>query len=728
VLKNMNDFDFGSSLYDADNKILDGLNKEQIKAVTMTEGPLLIQAGAGSGKTKTLTHRVAYILSQNKARSDEILAVTFTNKAAQEMRQRVARLLNENSANRYFMPYMGTFHAICVKLLRLEAELIGMSRSFVIFDEADRLAAVKRVIKELKIDEKTFSPKSIANLISSAKNELLDADDYLARVNSPLTEVAARVYPLYTKELRQANGFDFDDLINEVVRLFNTNTLVRQKWQQHFKYIMVDEYQDTNEAQYRLIRLLTNDQQNLAVIGDDWQTIFSWRGANYRNILNFERDYPNCHVIKLEQNYRSTKNILAAGQAVITKNVDRSDKKLWTNSSDGLPVQVLQINDERAEADTISLKIANDVSSQTRNYADFAILYRTNSQSRSLEESLIRYGLPYKVVGGQRFYDRKEIKDIIAYLRLIYQNDDFISFDRIYNVPSRGIGRKSYSLFTQWLRDNQFSLYEGLMNINQCSSLSTKALNGLRDIADILINFQTVVNELSPDQIIDKLIKRLSYLSYLDDGTPQGEAKQENVKEMLSVAKSFQYYNLADFLEEISLVSDLDSVDLSANAVTMMTIHAAKGLEFPVVFIPGMEETIFPHSRSLYDAQQMEEERRLCYVGITRAREELYLLAANTRLIFGSVQHNIPSRFLNEIDATVVSAMQQNSNIFGSGELNKLAQDTIYIPDLTLGDAVSHQLFGEGTVTELEGTIATVYFNTRGVRKLDISFAPIKKL
>jgi len=724
----MNDFDFGSSLYDADNKILDGLNKEQIKAVTMTEGPLLIQAGAGSGKTKTLTHRVAYILSQNKARSDEILAVTFTNKAAQEMRQRVARLLNENSANRYFMPYMGTFHAICVKLLRLEAELIGMSRSFVIFDEADRLAAVKRVIKELKIDEKTFSPKSIANLISSAKNELLDADDYLARVNSPLTEVAARVYPLYTKELRQANGFDFDDLINEVVRLFNTNTLVRQKWQQHFKYIMVDEYQDTNEAQYRLIRLLTNDQQNLAVIGDDWQTIFSWRGANYRNILNFERDYPNCHVIKLEQNYRSTKNILAAGQAVITKNVDRSDKKLWTNSSDGLPVQVLQINDERAEADTISLKIANDVSSQTRNYADFAILYRTNSQSRSLEESLIRYGLPYKVVGGQRFYDRKEIKDIIAYLRLIYQNDDFISFDRIYNVPSRGIGRKSYSLFTQWLRDNQFSLYEGLMNINQCSSLSTKALNGLRDIADILINFQTVVNELSPDQIIDKLIKRLSYLSYLDDGTPQGEAKQENVKEMLSVAKSFQYYNLADFLEEISLVSDLDSVDLSANAVTMMTIHAAKGLEFPVVFIPGMEETIFPHSRSLYDAQQMEEERRLCYVGITRAREELYLLAANTRLIFGSVQHNIPSRFLNEIDATVVSAMQQNSNIFGSGELNKLAQDTIYIPDLTLGDAVSHQLFGEGTVTELEGTIATVYFNTRGVRKLDISFAPIKKL
>jgi len=637
-------------------------------------------------------------------------------------------LLNENSANRYFMPYMGTFHAICVKLLRLEAELIGMSRSFVIFDEADRLAAVKRVIKELKIDEKTFSPKSIANLISSAKNELLDADDYLARVNSPLTEVAARVYPLYTKELRQANGFDFDDLINEVVRLFNTNTLVRQKWQQHFKYIMVDEYQDTNEAQYRLIRLLTNDQQNLAVIGDDWQTIFSWRGANYRNILNFERDYPNCHVIKLEQNYRSTKNILAAGQAVITKNVDRSDKKLWTNSSDGLPVQVLQINDERAEADTISLKIANDVSSQTRNYADFAILYRTNSQSRSLEESLIRYGLPYKVVGGQRFYDRKEIKDIIAYLRLIYQNDDFISFDRIYNVPSRGIGRKSYSLFTQWLRDNQFSLYEGLMNINQCSSLSTKALNGLRDIADILINFQTVVNELSPDQIIDKLIKRLSYLSYLDDGTPQGEAKQENVKEMLSVAKSFQYYNLADFLEEISLVSDLDSVDLSANAVTMMTIHAAKGLEFPVVFIPGMEETIFPHSRSLYDAQQMEEERRLCYVGITRAREELYLLAANTRLIFGSVQHNIPSRFLNEIDATVVSAMQQNSNIFGSGELNKLAQDTIYIPDLTLGDAVSHQLFGEGTVTELEGTIATVYFNTRGVRKLDISFAPIKKL
>lgn len=725
----MNDFDVNSLLFNSSDKILEGLNKEQAKAVTMSEGPLLIQAGAGSGKTKTLTHRIAYILANNKAAPSQILAVTFTNKAAQEMRQRVANLLHQNSADRYFMPYMGTFHSICVKLLRIEAPQIGIDKSFVIFDEADRSAAVKRAIKELKLDEKTFTPKAIASLISAAKNDFLEPEDYVARASDPLSEATARIFPIYQRELRQANGLDFDDLINETVRLLANNQLVRQKWQNQFKYIMVDEYQDTNEAQYRLIKLLTNEQRNLAVIGDDWQTIFSWRGANYRNILNFESDYKNCQVIKLEQNYRSTKNILAAGQAVIVKNVDRSNKSLWTDEDEGLPVQVIQVNNERAEAEAISMRIANEVSAGKRNYSDFAVLYRTNAQSRSLEESFIRYGLPYKVIGGLRFYDRKEIKDLIAYLRLIFQNNDFISFDRIYNVPSRGIGQKSYSAFVQWLRDNKFTLAEGLLNLDYCDTLSAKAKAGLSNLADIVISFGKLINDLTPEQTIEKLIKKVNYLAYLDDGTPQGEARQENVKEMLSVAKSFQYYSLADFLEEISLVSDIDSVDLAANAITMMTIHSAKGLEFPVVFIPGMEETIFPHSRSLYEPQQMEEERRLCYVAITRAREELYLLAANSRLIYGSVQHNVPSRFLNEIDAKVTSLNVDSLNTSsGFGSFESTTNEPIYIPELSLGDVVKHQLFGEGTITELEGTIATIYFKDRGTRKLDISFAPIKKL
>ena len=488
---------------------------------------------------------------------------------------------------------------------------------------------------------------------------------------------------------------------------------------------MVDEYQDTNAAQYRLVKLLTNAQKNLAVIGDDWQTIFSWRGADYRNILNFERDYPNCTVIKLEQNYRSTKNILAAGQAIITKNTERSNKELWTSEGDGLPVQVLQVRDERAEGDAICMRIQSAVSTVRRGYRDFAVLYRTNAQSRSIEESFMRFGVPYRVVGGQKFYDRKEIKDIIAYLRLIFQPEDRISFDRIVNVPTRGIGATSLSRFNTWHAQNGMPLVEALGRCDECPGLPSKAITGLRDLADLMLSFQRMTTTTNPIGLLDSLIRRLNYLYFLDDGTPQGEARQENVRELLSVAREYQDMVLADFLEEVSLVSDIDSVDLNADAVTMMTLHSAKGLEFPVVFLAGMEETIFPHSRALYDQREMEEERRLCYVGITRARQELYMVSASSRLLYGGVQHNPPSRFLNEIDANVSADWTQGTP---APMTPKMAEEPRYVPDLSEGDGVRHKLFGVGTVLEMEGDVATIYFKGKGTRKLDVGFAPLEKL
>jgi DNA helicase-2/ATP-dependent DNA helicase PcrA len=716
-------------------QLLNGLNEEQRRAVLTSEGPLLIQAGAGSGKTKTLTHRVAYLLASDKAGPLEILAVTFTNKAAREMRERVATLVGADANNRYFMPYISTFHALCVKLLRADADSINIAKSFVIFDESDRLASVKRVCRALHIDEKAFPPRTLINLISSAKNELIDPQDYAATASGPTAELTAKVYPLYQQELRQAGGLDFDDLINETVRLLNTRPAIRQKWVKQFRYIMVDEYQDTNAAQYKLIKLLVNEQRNLAVIGDDWQTIFSWRGADYRNILNFERDYPNCTVIKLEQNYRSTKNILAAGQAIISKNRERSDKQLWTSGEDGLPVQVIQVRDERSEGEAICLRITSATASGRRSYRDFAVLYRTNAQSRSIEESLLRFQIPYRVVGGQRFYDRKEIKDIVCYLRLIFQAEDRISFERIVNVPSRGIGAKSFSRFTAWQSEVGLPLSEALGSAADCPGLPPKAVAGLRDLADLLLNFRKLTANPGNDpySLIDNLIRRLDYLKFLDDGTPKGEARQENVRELLSVAREYRDFSLADFLEEVSLISDIDSVDLNADAITLMTIHAAKGLEFPVVFMAGMEETLFPHAGSLYEQKQMEEERRLCYVGVTRAKQELYMTYASSRLLFGNVQHNPPSRFLNEIDAEVASADWNSGNDIFMPQLgmkpSSLKDDEPrYVPELNEGDAVRHQLFGIGTVLDMSGDIATIYFKGKGTKKIDAGIAPLEKL
>ncbi len=715
--------------------LLTGLNSEQQKAVETTEGPLLIQAGAGSGKTKTLTHRIAYIIASHKATPFNILAVTFTNKAAGEMRERVAQLLGQSADNRSFMPYMGTFHSICVRLLRQDGEHIGIPRNFVIFDESDRQSAVKQASKQLHIDEKAFPAKVISNLISSAKNDLIDAQEYAGHANSPAQKAAAQVFPIYQQILRDTNALDFDDLIARTVSLLQTQKEIRDKWQQQFKYIMIDEYQDTNAAQYKLVKLLTNENKNIAVVGDDFQSIYSWRGADFRNILNFEKDYPGCTVIKLEQNYRSTKNILDAAQAVIMNNTMRSDKKLWTDAGAGTPVQVIPVGNERAEGEAIVRRIRTAVDVGARKYSDFAVLYRTNAQSRSVEETFMHYSIPYRIVGGQRFYDRKEIKDIVAYLRLIYQPEDRVSFERIVNVPTRGVGAKSVQNFFEWQAQSGLSFAQAFAQVSQCSTLTGKAQKAMIELSDMFQNLREIIEETPLHALLDSLVRRIDYLNYLNDGTPQGESRKENVQELIGVTQSYQEVGIAGFLEEVSLISDLDGMDNSSNVVTLMTLHAAKGLEFPAVFMTGMEETIFPHSRALYDQHEMEEERRLCYVGMTRAREELYLLHASGRLLYGGIQHNPPSRFLSEIDAQVAPMMSSYSSPgFGANATptgissEPFNDEPQYVPELNEGDTVKHQLFGVGRVMEVDGDTVVIYFKGKGSKKLNASFAPLTKV
>lgn len=716
--------------------LLNNLNPEQRRAVTTTEGPLLIQAGAGSGKTKTLTHRIAYLVASKKATPYNILAVTFTNKAAGEMRARVAKLVGSNADNRSFMPYMGTFHSICVRLLRQDGEYIGVPRNFIIFDEADRLSTIKQASKQLMIDEKSFPPRVLASLISSAKNELVGAAEYAQAINSPTQQVAVRVFPIYENILKNNGALDFDDLIGKTVQLLQNSKAARDKWQQQFQYTMIDEYQDTNTAQYKLVKLLTNHHHNVAVVGDDWQSIYSWRGADFRNILSFEKDYPNCTVIKLEQNYRSTKHILDAAHAIITKNLQRSEKKLWTAAGMGLPVQLLQVHGERAESEAIVQRIRRSVEGKARAYKDYAVLYRTNAQSRSIEETFVRHGIPYRIVGGLRFYDRKEIKDIMAYLRLIYQPGDTVSFSRIVNVPTRGVGTKSLEQFLSWQQQGNLALQNAMANITTCEGLTTKAVKAISELNDIIVSLRDIMDDTPVPVLIDLLVRRLDYLHYLDDGTPQGESRQENVRELDGVANEYQDLGLAGFLEEVALVSDVDSVDFDGNAVTLMTLHSAKGLEFPIVFVTGLEESILPHSRALYDQAEMEEERRLCYVGMTRAKEELYLTYATSRLLYGGVQHNPPSRFLSELEytqqvSTLDSDWAMNMNQTSGTNDNRLehaASEIQYVLELNEGDSVKHKIFGVGTVMELEGEEAIIYFKGKGSKKLNIAFAPLEKL
>ncbi len=715
------------------DKLLRGLNPEQQRAVKITEGPLLILAGAGSGKTKTLTHRMAYLIDSGKATPFNILAVTFTNKAAGEMRARVAKLLGQDPLKRTFMPYLGTFHAICVRLLRQDGQALGVPRNFVIWDEADRAAAVKQVSQALSIDDKKYPAKMLSSMIAGAKNELISPAEYAAGAEGPAMRVAAKVYPAYERLKTDSGALDFDDLIGRTIELLQKHRPIRDKWQRQFSYILIDEYQDTNTAQYRLIKLLTGPHHNLAVVGDDWQSIYSWRGADFRNILNFEKDYPKATLIKLEQNYRSSRNILDAAHAVISKNSQRSDKKLWTAASEGSPIQVLQVGSEQAEAEALVRRIRAGVGS-IRRYGDFAVLYRTNAQSRAIEEVFIHRGVPYRIVGGVRFYDRKEVKDVLAYLRLIQQPEDVVSFERIVNLPPRGLGAKSLVAFTAWRSGQRLNQQEALKQVKDCPGLTPKAQAAFAEVADIISVFKAHADELGPLSLIDGLLRRLGYLEYLDDGTPPGQARIDNVRELLSVARQYQDLDLAGFLEEVALVSDLDDVNTkqsrprnaraAGDAVTLMTLHSAKGLEFPVVFIVGLEEALLPHGQALYDQTELEEERRLMYVGMTRAKAELYLTYASSRTLFGGRQTNPPSRFLADIQDFAQTASPLEID---SPAPNDSAEPR-YILELNEGDGVKHQTFGSGTVLEVNGDTATIYFKGQGTKRVNVAFAPLTKL
>lgn len=710
------------------SNLLTGLNDAQRSAVEHADGPLLLLAGAGSGKTKTLTHRIAYLVAEQGISTGSILAVTFTNKAAREMRERLAHLLGENANNRSFMPWMGTFHSICVRLLRMEGEHIGIPRSFVILDDADKQSFVKQAMKQLGISEKSYPPRSVSSQISSAKNDGVSAEEYAATARLPMQKIVADVFPRYERLRKDAAALDFDDLLSEAVRLLSSVPELRAVWRQRFSYIMIDEYQDTNTVQYRLIKLLTNDHQNICVVGDDWQSIYSWRGADFTNILNFERDYPGATVVKLEQNYRSTEAILEAANNVISKNQQRSDKKLWTDQRGGLPVQIMHVSSEVHEAESVMTRVKTVVDMSLRSYSDFAVLYRTNAQSRAVEEAMIRYGVPYRLVGGTRFYDRKEIKDVLAYLRLIYQPADRAAFMRIVNVPTRGLGATSITKFLEWHDAQPLTLVECLMNASLCTAVTPKARDALVGLGEALTKLVSIRDTTALPEFIELVIKRFRYLQFLEDGSMQAEDRQENVKELVSDARERGEIDLSAYLEDVALISDLDSVNTGEEAVTLMTLHAAKGLEFPVVFMIGMEESIFPHSRALYEPSEMEEERRLCYVGMTRAREELYLSAASSRLIFGSRLYNPPSRFLTDINATEIAPTIAGTVVASPRSFDepRVVYDTE--GTLEIGDQVTHQLFGDGTVVAIEGVAVSIDFPGRGLKKLNSAFAPLTKI
>lgn len=724
--------------------LLKDLNDQQRDAVAQTEGPVLILAGAGSGKTKTLTHRIAYLISEKGVLAQNILAVTFTNKAAREMRERLAVLLgDENLAfDRAFMPFMGTFHSICVRLLRIDGQQIGIPRNYVIFDEDDRLNAVKQTLKQLGIGEKQYSPRAVLGLISSAKNELLSPEQYAATATLPLQKVAAEVYPGYERLRTSAAALDFDDLIGETVRLLKTVPEVRTKWQQQFSHVMIDEYQDTNAAQYGLVKLLVNNAaNNICVVGDDWQSIYSWRGADFRNILNFEQDYPKTKVIKLEQNYRSTKNILDIAHMIISKNETRSDKKLVSVLGDGKPVTAKGVMNEYKEGEFIAEKIKSATDIRARKFADHAILYRTNAQSRALEESLLRYNIPYRIVGGQRFYDRKEIKDLIAYLRLIYQPADRASFLRIVNIPARGLGPTSVAKFLEWQRTTGLSIAGALSQIEHCDTLQARAKKAFFVLGEMLDSLTTFAQEAALPAIMDAVLRRTEYLAFLDDGTAQGQSRIENVNELLSVSKEYESLGLSGFLEEVALVTSTDDVGDDDDALTMMTFHASKGLEYPVVFMVGMEEDTFPSSRAQFDSEQMEEERRLCYVGMTRAKEELYMLYARQRTVYGETRPRLPSRFFAEVELDPDLSQYSRPKVLDEKEpyaftpqhTQEFSDDEPrYVPDddieLAVGDRLRHKVFGAGVVVSLEGVTVGVEFEGRGVKRFNAHFVTFERL
>ena len=632
--------------------ILQGLNPAQKEAVETLGGPLLILAGAGSGKTKTLTHRIANLIAHG-VQPSSILAVTFTNKAAREMRERLWRLTDGRGdlPPRSFMPYMGTFHGICVKILRIEAEALKLDRNFVIYDTDDQISLIKRTIKNLRLsDEKSLKPKSIQSIISKSKNEGLTPDDYEASALYPNQKHIAKIFKRYELDKKNANALDFDDLLLKALELFENNPDIRKKWQQKFAHILIDEYQDTNMVQYHLIKMLVGPERNLCVVGDDWQSIYSWRGADFTNILHFERDFPGAKVIKLEQNYRSTGNILAASQKIINENKTRTDKTLFTEAENGDPVDIESLRDETEEANFVARKIY-ELHRQFPNFSDFAVLYRTNAQSYTFERAFINYHIPYKIIGGVRFYDRKEVKDVLAILKVFVNERDQVSLERIVKNVLSGIGDASLGKVINAMAAMEDT--EPLKNADLPEVLSGKAKNSFTRLTNFI---KTTSPDLSPAEIVKKVIAYFDFDSLLRDGTPQGEERIENLDVL--TGNAMQYETLEDFLADASLMSSADE-SVSNNSVTLMTMHAAKGLEFPVVFLVGMEDGLFPSARA-EDEASLEEERRLAYVGMTRAMKKLFLTYAASRFSFGGRSYSMPSRFLLELGYNPYGSNQYN--------------------------------------------------------------------
>lgn len=717
-------------------ELLQGLNPMQKEAVKTVNGPLLIMAGAGSGKTRVLTHRIAYLLGEKGVAPWNILAITFTNKAAREMQERIYHLVGKDAED----IWVSTFHSMCVRILRRDIDRIGFNRSFSILDTTDQLTVLKNILKEKNLDSKKFDPRSILATISSAKNELQTAADYSRDAFTPYEKIVGEIYVSYQDRLRKNHSLDFDDLIMMTITLFERVPEVLQYYQRKFQYIHVDEYQDTNHAQYKIVKMLAEQFKNICVVGDSDQSIYRWRGADISNILSFEKDYDNAQVILLEQNYRSTQTILDAANAVITNNSNRKAKKLWTENGEGKPIHYFRAASEQDEGYFVAGKLGDWKKQGLYQFSDVAILYRTNAQSRAMEEVLVKSNIPYKMVGGVKFYDRKEIKDVLAYLRFIANPDDEISFSRIINVPKRGVGAASVDKVINYSIANDLSLSETLEQIDFVG-LSGKITKAIGDFHTMTKNWQQMQEYLSVTELVEEVLDKTGYIQMLkDENTIESASRIENIEEFLTVTNAFEESSedksLVSFLTDLALVSDIDQADKEesvADEVILMTLHSAKGLEFPVVFLIGMEEGIFPHSRSLMDEEEMEEERRLAYVGITRAEKELFITNAQTRTLYGRTSVNQESRFINEIPDELLDRANKKV-ITERRTVSRPVMKTTGGESLgwRVGDKASHGKWGVGTVVSVKGEgeameLDIAFPSPTGIKRLLAKFAPITK-
>lgn len=746
-----------------DKNFLVGMNDRQQEAVVQTNGPVLIMAGAGSGKTRVLTHRIAYLVEQMNVTPWHILAITFTNKAAREMKERVGKLLDEKEANEV---WISTFHSLAVRILRRDIERLGYDKNFTIADPSAQRTLVKQILNDFNIDGKQYDPRAVLGSISNAKNELIKPKEYLEKAYSPFERVVADVYKEYQRRLRLSQSVDFDDLIMLTINLFRQEPEVLAYYQNKFQYIHVDEYQDTNDAQYTIVNMLASGYRNLCVVGDADQSIYGWRGANMNNILNFEKDYPDAKTVMLEQNYRSTSTILNAANAVIDNNTVRRPKKLWTENADGESITYYRASSESEEALYIISEIKKAIENKTATYNDFAVLYRTNAQSRSIEDKLVKANIPYTMVGGSKFYDRKEIRDILAYLTLVTNPADSMSFERIINEPKRGIGATSVEKLRTFANDGNMSMLDAARNADLANELSSRAKQNFVEFAQLIDDFIKQREFLNITDMTEQILTKSGYQAFLEgQKNLESESRLENLQEFMSVTKQFddRYEpedeasdQFVDFLADLALVSDLDNVEEDAAEVTLMTLHAAKGLEFPTVFLIGMEEGIFPLSRAIMEEDELEEERRLAYVGITRAKQKLYLTNAYSRLLYGRTQSNQASRFISEIPDELLKSANLNAgsipvqnNARGTSPWHKTstakpaykrpvqavkgnpgtgADQQMWIA----GEKVEHKAWGIGTVVKVDGkgedTELDIAFPEKGIKRLLAAFAPIKKI